>query len=415
MTETFTHRGVEYKVVEQAPKPKDIRPGQWVRVLFDPYDSKDPIIGEVLSCRPFWALDSVGYRDTHRVDIFRNGDVNDPYYVLLPDKYLEIVEPTTPRSLGESDDNRISNRSGRRRMNIVACFDGTWNENETQNTNIHRLFEHIDRNTSISNYYSGVGVGSRLLGSCLDALTGRGVFRTVRAAYTFVRGNFRPGDRVFVFGFSRGAYAARHLAGMISRVGLGGGAESAYDKYRQSLISKQGIERSGSSDRQVHFLGLFDCVPGNQIYKFKDRLPLVNNPILEPNIRRVAHAVSRDERRWSFRPLIFQAGEKEQQLRQAWFPGFHSDVGGEDTELLNNFGLAWMLAEAGESGLVLREPFNHDFDPNVAGKCSDWWTTKLGLACIRTSLPDGALVDQTPDEDELRSRLIQLKTASAST
>lgn len=113
-----------------------------------------------------------------------------------------------------------------------------------------------------------------------------------------------------------------------------------------------------------------------------------------------------------FRPLIFQAGDKQQQLRQAWFPGFHSDVGGEDTKLLCNLALGWMLAEAGESGLNLSAPFDLDFDPNIAGKCSDWWTTKLGLACIRTSLTERSLVDRTPDMDELRGRLIHLKTVS---
>ena len=146
--------------------------------------------------------------------------------------------------------------------NIVACLDGTWNENETQNTNIHCIFTMLDRSKTTCNYFSGVGIGGRAIGNALDAATGRGAFRIMRNAFTFIKGNYQQGDRIFIFGFSRGAFIARHLSGMIVRLGLGKIAEQTYRDYRAQLAA--GIPPQRCVD--VHFLGMFDCVPGNQIY-----------------------------------------------------------------------------------------------------------------------------------------------------
>jgi hypothetical protein len=93
----------------------------------------------------------------------------------------------------------------------------------------------LDKRRSTGNYFSGVGIGGRMIGNLLDGASGRGVFRTVRAAYTFVRGNFIANDKLFIFGFSRGACAARHLAGMIARIGIHHHTEVGYDENRRSL------------------------------------------------------------------------------------------------------------------------------------------------------------------------------------
>src|SRR5205823_13848725 len=102
------------------------------------------------------------------------------------------------------------------------------NDNERQNTNIHHFFSMLDKSQTPAHYWSGVGIGGWAVGNALDATMGRGLFRIMRSAFTFVKGNYQRGDQIFIFGFSRGAFAARHLAGMIARLGLGRFAEETY-------------------------------------------------------------------------------------------------------------------------------------------------------------------------------------------
>src|SRR6202023_1965380 len=118
------------------------------------------------------------------------------------------------------------------------------------------------------------------------------------------------------------------LAGMIARIGFRHHTEVSYDEYRRTL--HQPDERK-SRKFDVHFLGMFDCVPGNKMYMLRNSLRALNNPKLEPNIRNVAHAVSRDERRYNFEPLIFLRNQQGT-FEQVWMPGYHSDVGGDQNE-----------------------------------------------------------------------------------
>lgn len=379
--ETFVHKGIEYRVVKANPPFGKLKPGMWLRICYGPYEGKEDVLAEVITC------------DGKDLKVQRHGDSITgvgSYYDF--DAYFEVVMKTEEDYLPEEEAKywaeteplpvpvsvtdhipsstwpEINETSGGERTadlltatwpsgatgranpsNIVVCFDGTWNQNEKENTNVHRLIGLLDKRRSISNYYSGVGVGGRTIGNLLDGGSGRGVFRTVRAAYTFVRANFIEGDRIFIFGFSRGAYAARHLAGMIARIGIQHHTEVGYDEYRVELLKVRRPERRGPR-HDVHFLGMFDCVPGNQRYWMSRKY--VNNPILEPNIRNVAHAVSRDEKRWSFKPLLFERSEQDS-FQQVWMPGFHFDVGGDQNEPLNNFALWWMLREACRNGLHL--------------------------------------------------------------
>jgi hypothetical protein len=167
----------------------------------------------------------------------------------------------------------------------------------------------------------------------------------------------------------------------------------------------------------VHFLGLFDCVPGNQIYLLKNKtLRSLNSPLLEPGIENFSHAVSRDERRWSFAPIIFENGGQST-FNQSWFPGYHFDIGGDKNPPLNAFALWWMLREAYAQGLALkliqcpdgRNAWTHHgklgikigfmgvIDSQATGHPSDYWTTRLGFQKPRGALPNAKLVSPQPD------------------
>lgn len=367
MDGVFEHRGHRFKVVNTKPDPKNIKTGDWLRICYDPYDGKPDIVAYVISCRLIWPLnknrgaDEPAYLpNDYLLELARDGDHSDVFEQLFSHEYIEVVEKI------EADDD-LQKRPLRGKKNIVVCFDGTWNQNELQNTNPHRIIGLLDKRESISNYYSGVGVGG-LLDYGLDGITGRGVFRIVRSAYTFVKANYLEGDLIFIFGFSRGAYAARHLAGMIARCGLDWHSEATYDHYRSILRNHSQEDGRGC---EVRFLGLFDCVPGNQLYMMRKASRGLNSPVLERRIKNMAHAISRDERRWSFKPLIFEQNNQDI-FEQRWFPGYHFDVGGDANNKLNNFSLAWILIQACRCGLSLSGTIPLDFDPVAQGQCSDW-------------------------------------------
>jgi hypothetical protein len=127
----------------------------------------------------------------------------------------------------------------------------------------------------------------------------------------------------------------------------------------------------------------------------------LNSRALERRIRNMAHAVSRDERRWSFQPLIFEQDDQDI-FEQRWFPGYHFDVGGDSNDKLNNFSLAWILVQACRCGLSLSGPIPLDFDPSAQGQCSDWPPTKWGLTCNRSELPEAKLILSGPCPITLR-------------
>ncbi|UIK04759.1 T6SS phospholipase effector Tle1-like catalytic domain-containing protein [Neorhizobium galegae] len=289
-------------------------------------------------------------------------------------------------------------------MNIVVCLDGTWNGNDLENTNVHRILGLLNKQHCISNYYSGVGVGSRWLQHKLDGATGRGVFQTVRSAYTFVKANYVEGDQIYIFGFSRGAYAARHLAGLIARCGLRWHPEATYEKYRAIL---KGEPSNSDLGVNVQFLGMFDCVPGNQYYMLAQGPIELNDPKIETGIRNFAHAVSRDEHRALFKPLIFVRGEQDR-FEQRWFPGYHFDVGGDGNEALNNFALAWMLLLGCQCGLTLSGLIPTKFDPSAPSIRYDDPTTRVGVECLRAGLPEAKLVCEQITSEALQKGISEL-------
>lgn len=404
----FEHLGHAFKVANSSPTPSDIKAGHWVRICYDPYENKDDIVALVLSCRAFWRNnpygDGRGLMDDHQLHLARNGDHADAFMQFFTDEHIELLERIDPHHGRPEEESPVM---GRGKLDIVVCLDGTWNENETQNTNVHRILSFVDRDRAIANYYSGVGVGGMRLQNGLDGASGRGVFRTVRSAYTFVRANYKDGDRIFIFGFSRGAYAARHLAGMIARIGVNAHPEVGYKDYRQSVLRSGSGQGECNKGTDVHFLGLFDCVPGNQIFSVRNVNRQMNNPVLEPRIGNFAHAVSRDERRWSFKPLIMiESGQTL--FAQRWFPGCHFDVGGDENQPLNDFALVWMLTQALACGLALSGGLDEPFDPTARPKPRIYWSTRMGLECRRDKLPDGELVESVITREELRKTISDL-------
>lgn len=259
---------------------------------------------------------------------------------------------------------------------LVICLDGTWNSVDRGDgeTNVARLARAVSASglgggpPQQTLYLRGVGSTGSAVDRVLDGITGDGVDENIRSAYMFLAQNYVPGDGIFIFGFSRGAFTARSLCGLIGCVGilkrrsLDWVAEAwAYYRKGGKRSSQDFCGRhQGAScheDAEVDFLGVWDTVgalgvPGglNALtaprYEFHDTTP-------SACVRRARHALAIDECRDEFVPTFWTVDPKRPKLhegmdiQQVWFAGAHSDVGGGYRERkLADIPLVWMAQEA---------------------------------------------------------------------
>jgi len=281
--------------------------------------------------------------------------------------------------------------------NLIICCDGTNNQFGPENTNVVRLVQILARDPGQRLYYDpGVGTMpepgalswlSKKLSEIWGLAFGAGLTRKVDDAYTFLMQNWEPGDRVFLFGFSRGAYTVRVLAGLLHQLGLlprgshnlvpytmrlfrairGGGQMSGAGKYwqlcnefREAFARPTRDDAPSSAQRRdtrrfgIHFLGVWDTVSSVGWVWNPATFPFTAR---NPSIEIVRHAVSIDERRWFFRQnQMYQTGQQD--LVELWFPGVHADVGGGYPERKGGLWRApfeWIVREAEKAGLRIDE------------------------------------------------------------
>ncbi|MFE6071401.1 DUF2235 domain-containing protein [Streptomyces sp. NPDC056525] len=272
--------------------------------------------------------------------------------------------------------------------NIVMCLDGTGNQlNARGNTNVVNLYEMLDLadpTAQIAYYDPGVGTFSaagawtapaRKLSRVLGLAFGAGLKENLAESYTYLMHHYEPGDRIYLFGFSRGAYTARALAGLLRAVGLlRPGSEnlvpyaiSVYaknrtwtdDDWRQlhqfaGAFSRKVDDRTGIP---VHFMGIWDSVKAAGLLRWNLRW-LFTRRI--PNVGRVRHAVSIDEKRRPYEEYLVlppeEPGAPGPLIEEAWFAGVHSDVGGtfDDDPRLPTVALKWIVDGALDADLLLK-------------------------------------------------------------
>ena len=266
--------------------------------------------------------------------------------------------------------------------NIVLCLDGTGNQIKAdQNTNVVRLYEMLDLSDpqrQVAFYDPGVGTFSasgawtrfsRWLTRMLGLAFGYGIKSNLAEAYTFLIDTYRPGDRIFVIGFSRGAFTGRGLAGMSYRAGLlRKGAENLVsylvshftrgDKWSEEdwgridrYASTFAVRTDGRLSLPIHFLGLWDSVKALGYLRWNPKWPYTRKLL---NVRHVRHAVSIDEKRRPYAEYLVEDSDKID-LDEVWFAGVHSDVGGTfaDEDRLSRISLKWMTDRAIEVGLFV--------------------------------------------------------------
>jgi uncharacterized protein (DUF2235 family) len=232
--------------------------------------------------------------------------------------------------------------------NIVVCCDDTGNEFGDANSNVIRLYSvlHKDSATQVAYYHPGVGtMGSKnaltTIGKTWTSFKGKafgyGISENVADAYQYLMRMYQPGDKVFVFGFSRGAYTARMLTAILHIFGiLPEGNEGLipyairYFKGEGAVKFGPGFKHTFGSPCDPHFLGLWDTV-SSVGWLIDPPWPLVNKL---PDICFIRHAMAIDEHRAFFRENpVDETVQPGRDLKQVWFAGVHSDIGGSYTEI----------------------------------------------------------------------------------
>jgi hypothetical protein len=303
----------------------------------------------------------------------------------------------------------VSDPAGAAARRLSVCCDGTW-LGVRQDSNVARLHRAIVPAPGDPEplYVKGVGVSGNPVDVVEGGLTGAGLSRSITAGYRWLVEQFRAGDRVAVFGFSRGAYTARSLVGMVGRVGLVDGTglgpqevtdavDRAYERYRAFRttpvdpswdIGLRLAYRAGDPDIPVDFIGVWDTVGALGIPTYvgipdirhsRDRYQFLD-VVLNPHIRHARHAVSLDEMRGPFRPTLWRDVSPGQDVAQVWFPGDHSDVGGGYADTgLSDGALDWMMREATAAiGLAFDRGRIAGFAPDPLGTAHGGWSGPAG-------------------------------------
>jgi uncharacterized protein (DUF2235 family) len=345
----------------------------------------------------------------------------------LPFVFLDVIFSWTTDSTKRSFSDRL-NKWGRfkstlptanairRRPNVVSdtasapiptkkrlavCLDGTWNTVD-DNTNVWRLkslFALVGNDGLRQTVYYHKGVGTSFGSYIRGGMLGYGLDDEIIWAYEWLIDNYNVGDELFIFGFSRGAYTARSLSGLISKCGLltSGAPLSVmqlYERYRKRRTAPTIRELwdgkiEGKSDLTIEeqwllkysqpvdidFLGVWDTVGalglpfGNLPILGKQELKFLNTGLRISN-KSAFHALAIDEHRKVFSPTLWTVDYPKAaapphhhrtlaQVEQRWFVGAHANVGGGcENDLLAQRPLKWMMDKAAAVGLV----FRHDID-----------------------------------------------------
>lgn len=285
----------------------------------------------------------------------------------------------------------------RERATHVIILDGTLSSlapgYETNAGLTFNLLREVAVSAHQTLYYEA-GIQWRDWRSGWDVAAGRGINRQIRRAYGVLASRYRPGDRIILMGYSRGAYAVRSLAGMIDMIGLvradcatertivtayrhyvaGGTSDAAAAFWKENCHPQVEIAAIGVWDT-VKSLGLVAPV----LWRFSQKAHAFHNHHLGHSIQHGFQALALHETRVAYRPVLWDSRDDwDGHVEQVWFAGCHGDVGGElkgfhAARPLANIPLVWMLEKMASCGLVLPDGWQARFPRDVTAPSSGNW------------------------------------------
>ena len=313
---------------------------------------------------------------------------------------------------------------------IVICCDGTWNTPHQPNpTNVIKFARAVlptgaDDMAQVVFYDPGVGTESGWWDKIRGGVLGKGLDKNIEDAYRFLALNYEPDDQIYLLGFSRGAYTARSLAGMLHNCGLLRKIHldqylTAFKLYQsrgghpKSLEAKEFRQRF-SQEAAIKFIGVWDTVGAMGIpvggFGFAKNRYQFHDVKLSRDVQNAFHAVSIDEKRKAFKPALWMSNDPEgtpssgtgnqevdpseggddpevksltERVEQVWFAGYHSDVGGgSDDHKLSDHAFTWLQEKAHECDLTVDQGYlDKHIDPDPKGPTHDslkWWYKPFG-------------------------------------
>lgn len=284
---------------------------------------------------------------------------------------------------------------------LVVCADGTWNTPDQQDqgrpspTNVWKLYEAVRRCRTgpdgieqLAHYEPGVGAYPKGLagiamrirmlftrknrqGSLYQGITGEGLGDIIISCYGWLANHYEPGDAIYVFGYSRGAYTVRSLAGMIRKCGMlrrdaKVNVRWAFDFYRNDVHPTKpmavAFRAANSYETHVKCIGVWDTVgalgiPLGIFKEVNEARHQFHDVTLSSHIEHAYHALAIDELRKPFAPTLWeQQPGAEQVMEQSWFAGVHGNIGGGYSDCgLSDNSFLWMQERGKRAGLAVDE------------------------------------------------------------
>lgn len=267
---------------------------------------------------------------------------------------------------------------------IILCAEGTWGgPAEVNPSNILKITRALSKRTSegipqIVYYHPGLGSGN-WLNQLRGGIEGQGIDKMILDFYRFLVFNYEPDDSLYLFGFSRGAFALRSLAGFLHHYGLLDSqdeylTQTLYELHKKMLpvtgrffikdskhLSLDAKERLRNP--AIAFMGLLDTVSSlrfsfNRNKERKSARFRYHYESFAENTDKIYQALAIDERRSAFNPVLIRVDKawQTQHLEQCWFAGCHSDMGGGNrVDTLGNIPLNWLIDRSIEHGVAYHE------------------------------------------------------------
>ncbi len=312
--------------------------------------------------------------------------------------------------------------------NIVVCCDGTGGKFGYRNTNVVKLCDLLRLGSQEQILFYDPGLGTFSIKPAVSKVTeayykvlglafGVGLTQNMIEAYNYIMNHFEEGDRIYLFGFSRGAYTARAIAAMIYNCGLLHPGSDNLHHYAVDLLKKKPKNKKNKMEEgavvlkefkriyarevPIHFLGLWDTVTSIGWVWAPQFLPNTTN---NPAVQTVCQAIAIDERRAFFKQNLWGLGQEQktsQTVKQVWFAGVHGDIGGgfpEKESGLSQITLEWMIIEAQKQGLLINEeracallctnPLPNHLDTLHNSLKRGWWIAEFFPKIVRMKHDD---------------------------